>query len=188
MKIYLIYKRVECEEQSTLYAFTTKAYIKDRFVEERRKDVFRVREKELSKSLFRSFLSKYKSLELSIKSFETRDLNITGERYKTKYIQFVASYKEELDVFIKSDQVIYEIGKNTTSCAQYFNSELIRALYILLYFDIYKFAKGIYINDSFAECLPYFEFDNRERGYKVDQFMMFLKLFGNTIDYKNLLK
>lgn len=185
MKLYLIYKKTQ--DVPILYAITNKKYIKDNFVNERKKDMFVVKSKEMPKDEITDFLNTNNRYVLGIRGFET-SCEVLGKVSRT-HVYLTTTVSEEMDSFIRSDIAILEMAKKTDSYSKYFNNKLINALNKLKYFEIYKFKEETY--ESYSD--KYFEnisaFDNYHNGkYCIDSFGVFMFLYGNTIDSKFILK
>lgn len=181
MTIYFIYKN-EPPISPFLYAFTTKKYLRDSFKEERKKDIFVIKEKEISKQEYKNLLQHNKQYELGRRGYETKASS--SSLSKKVQIYLTSTEYEEMDVFVKADHVFTELGKYTDPYAKAFNSDVLRALHNLHYFEIMKFCDA---DDYFLGGISEFSFE-RASNVNIDSFSIFMKLYGSTLDLKNLLK
>jgi len=172
MQVYFIYK---ITDTPLLYAITDKKDLKDEFLSTRRKNGFKSVKKDLTKEEWIRFTSIHSSYLLGYKWFKTKD-----EDGESTDISVVATRKEEGEVFNKSDIVFTELARFVDEEAIKFNNELLSALDVLLYYNVYKWDntnKGIY--NPFTAGV-----ENRFLEYEIDTFNLFLYLFKDTFDNK----
>ena len=180
MTVYFIYKHGKHVNTPFLYAVTDNKELKDTFIKERKKNMFKVMKKDIKKDDYKQFLYDHKSYELGRRGFETRSSSSNNLLCKKEYVYLVATGYEEMEVYVKSDTVILEIGKYTREYAQTFNKKILHALNKLHYFEIYKFRnREVYhYEDEFVSGVIPFEKDD----FVIDSLGVFLFLYGNTLD------
>lgn len=186
MKIYLIYLLTKGLHPS-LYALTTKKYLKDAFLSERKKDMFAVKEKDISKDEYNLLMSQNSGYILGRRGFETSSSSFDTITRTTIYL--TATLEEEISVFTQADKAIQQLAKHTNVYSKYFNNKILEALNVLKYFNIYKYKEEY--TDEYPD--PYFESVNSfdiygSNNYSVDSFGVFMLLFGNTIDSDKIIK
>ena len=186
MTVYFIYKHGKYVNTPYLYAVTDKKYLKDSFMKERKKNMFKSIKKDMSKDTYKKFLYEHKSYELGRRGFQTNPAS-SDNLYKKQQVYLTATGYEEMDVFMKSDKVILEVGKLTHEYAETFNRELLEALHKLHYFEIYKFRnRELYDYDpEFTMGVSSF---NESYDYDIDNLGVFIYLYGNTLDKKELMR
>lgn len=178
MLVYLIYKKPENSEPS-LYAFTDKKYLKESFCEEREMSLFSVVDREVSKEEYKHLSRSLHSYILGRRGFETNSSSSVLVSKKT-HVYITATETEEMDVFIKSDVVMYEMAKHTDLIVKYFKDDIIKALNTIHYFEIYKFANPDDM-DYFIEGVSPYTIDAGNSNFKADMLSVFLYLYGNTM-------
>ena len=180
MTVYFIYKHGQ-DIHPFLYAITDKKKLKDSFVKERKKSLFVVKEKDMTKEQFLQLCSQHGKYLLGKRGFETQ--SPFPELSSSSVIWLTTTDYEEMDVFTKEDTVLVSLGRYTDDIACAFKKELLKALDLLHYFEIYKF-----VNDRrysyFVEGVDLFSSEN----YRIDMFGVFLYLYGDTLDKEGLLK
>ena len=182
MKIYFIYKHGGLLQPS-LYAITDKKKLKNSFIKERKKDIFTVKEKEVTKEELTMILRNHSSYLLGRHGFETQSMS--SDLPKKCYIYLTTTFKEEIDVVEKEDSIFLYLGKLIDDDAKFFNEKLLKALNELHYFEIYKFVNQIYMyNDYFVKGVE----EIYTGKYKLDLFSVFLFLYGDTLDKKGLIE
>ena len=162
-----------------LYAYTEKRKLAESFENERNKKIFIKKEKELSKEQWNLFQSHHGSYRLERRGFETG-----SDLFGKQYVYLVATAMEELSVITKADTVFYEIAKYTMDMeVRCFRKELLRALADLYFFELNKFRGNVqYISSPDSEgFLAGVEAFNTEL-HRVDQFGLFMYLYGSTLD------
>lgn len=180
MTIYFIYKHGE-NIHPYLYALTDKKKLKDSFIKERKKDMFIVKEKDISKSDFFILCKTHSKYLLNRHAFET---NSPFKNISEKAVIYLTTTDyEEMDVIMKEDKVILDISRFTDYEAKAFNKDLLIALNNLHYFEINKFA-NIHENNYFLSGVKTFDISN----YRIDMFGVFLYFYGNTLDKNGLMK
>ena len=179
MDVYFISRRGKYVDRPYLYAVTDKKHLKEQFLKERKKDMFTAVKKDISSKHYKEFLVKNHSYELGRRGYETSSPN---SLLKREYVYLISTAYEEMDVFMKADKVILEIGKYTDEVARTFNKKLLVALHKLHYFEIYKFCNWDQY-DYFVNGVECFKSDE----YMIDSFSVFLYLYGNTLDKKGMI-
>ena len=180
MTVYFIYKHDQFSP--FLYAVTDKKYLKKSFMEERKKSMFTAIEKIISKEEFLEFCKHHSKYLLGRRGFRT---NSPSSFNNDAIVYLTATDYEEMDVVTKEDCVFLEIGRYTDEEAKVFNKDILKALNILHYFEIYKFVNDNHCEyDYFVRGVDKFTSEN----YKIDNFGVFLYLYGNTINMKGLIK
>lgn len=180
MTVYFIYKHGD-DIRPFLYAITDKKKLKDSFMNERKKSLFVVKEKEMTREAFLNVCKYHGKYLLGKRGFETR--SPFPDVSSSTIIWLTTTDYEEMDVFTKEDSVILSLGKFTDDIACAFNKDLLKSLDMLHYFEIYKF-----VNDRrysyFVEGVDLFSSDK----YRIDMFGVFLYLYGETLDKEGLIK
>ena len=115
-KVYFIYKHDKINSPS-LYAITDKKELKKSFMEERKKSLFVVKSRELSKDEFKQIMKESRSYLLGRRGFETKPSSSYSVLQKKTTVFITATEYEEMDVFIKTDSVILEISKFFSVCS-----------------------------------------------------------------------
>ena len=182
MTVYFIYKHSE-NIHPFLYAITDKKRLKDSFMKERKKSLFVVKEKSVTKEQFLNICKNHGRYLLGRRGFYT---NSPSSSFSAKSIIYLTTTEyEEMDVITKEDTVILELGRYTDEDARAFNVKLLKALHELHYFEIYKFVNDYYCQDDyFVKGISSFSSNN----YQIDMFGVFLYLYGHTLDKKGLIK
>lgn len=179
--IYFIYKRGD-ELHPYLYAIALKKKLMEQFLHERKKNIFSVVEKNLSNEEINGIKTKYQKYILRRRGFETSSSSsFTG--YDTIYL--VTTEYEEMDVFVNSDKVLANISRYTLEETRYMKKDIIKALHKLHYFEIQKWGQTneLGISDYFMSGIHEMNFND----YKVDNFGIFMFLYGETIDKETLI-
>ena len=182
--IYFIYKNDKVFEPF-LYAITdNKKYAKS-FLKERKKSMFVCKEKYVSDKEYKDIFSKHSGYLLNRRGFLTKSYNNSLKGTEIAYL--TTTNKEEMDVYLKADSVMQMLCKYTDNISYAFNNELLNALNTLHYFEILKFKeeKTSYIDD-FLSCIHDIDMRSCFGDFKMDELSVFLYLYGNTIDEKNL--
>ena len=203
MKIYLMYSKLKDLEPS-LYAYTSDSKLSKRFKKERNKDLFFIKEKEVTKDNFYDFAKKHKNLNLKECFFET--YTDTGEEYKRSVVGLVCTYNEESSVILNYEYINSEIAKSTSEVGISFNRDIIDALNTLYYFDFLKQkintrlelneynigfispSSSTYLDvdreinrDITSMCYLDGIPDNVEKGYSYDYLAIFIRMYGHTM-------
>lgn len=179
MKVYFIYKNDKINNPH-LYAITDKKDLKNSFMEERKKSLFVVKKKELEKDEYKEFIRNHSTYLLGRRWFETKPSSSNSlEKRAVAYI--TATQSEEMDVFMKMDDVLLEISKFTDEASIAFNTKLLHALNKLMYFEIKKYREIIYNTyNYFTDGVEYAPISD----IKIDALGVFLYLYGNTMSSK----
>lgn len=173
MKVYFLYLLREGFEPS-LYAYTTKKEVKNNFLEERNKNMFYTKEVEMNKKEFFDFESTKKDYELARRGYESKSSpSLISESI---HIYITSTGFEEIDVYQKSDQFIYELAIHDIPYAEILNKEVLKSLDELYYF---KIQKWVTIDNYFFSGVQPFDFDSL--NLKPDMFSIFIKLYGYTM-------
>jgi hypothetical protein len=179
MNVWFIYKHT-ANIHPFLYAITDDKELCQTFLETRRSDLFEAVKKDLKKEDYKYFLRDHLSLKLGIKKFRTKSKkdSLSNE----SIVEIVTTDAEEMDIFMRADETVLEIGKYTQKYPQLFNKKLLGALLTLHYFEIYKFC--VDCDDPYLSGVDIFDWTT----YKIDELGIFLYLYGNTLDKKKLMK
>lgn len=181
MVVYFIYKH-GLNFQPFLYALTDKKKLKDSFMKERKKSMFVVKEKELTKDEFINVCKHHGNYILDKRGFETK--SPFKKLSNTSVIWLTATDYEEIDVIKKEDTVLLELSRFMDNEAKAFNSDILKALNKLHYFEIYKFINEVQCHHSyFVSGVDTFIAEK----YKIDMFSVFLYLYGDTLDMEGLI-
>lgn len=180
MTVYFIYKHDSFHP--FLYAVTDKKQLKTSFMEERKKSMFIVKEKSITKEEFLEFCKRHSKYLLGRRGFRT---NSPSSFYNDTVVYLTATDYEEMDSITKEDQVFFEIGKYTDEDAKAFNKKILNALNKLHYFEVYKFINELCCyHDSFVSGVDSFHSEK----FSIDSFGVFLYLYGNTLNMKGIIK
>lgn len=182
MKVYFIYLHNIDGHSPWMYAFTDKKELKDSFIKERKKDKFIAVKKDITEDEFKKLKKNYSGHILGRRGFETKSSSSSSTKI---IVKMTCTQAEEESVYTKEDTCFSVLAKYTDEISRYFNDELILALHKLHYFEAEQYEKQnvIGMRDYFLEGLPPFEITD----YSIDYFGVFLMLYGNTLDKKELL-
>lgn len=182
MTVYFIYKHGP-EIHPYLYALTDKKKLKNSFMKERKKSMFVVKEKTMERSDFLNICKTHSKYLLAERGFETN--SPFRHLSSSTVIWLTTTDYEEMNVITKEDVVILELGKYTDDISRAFNTDLLKALDKLHYFEIYKFVNEVQCHHSyFVAGVDTFSASK----YRIDMFGVFMYLYGSTIDREGLLK
>lgn len=182
MKLYLFYKKIEGLEPS-LYAYTDDKDLYKEFKKDRDMNIFEVKKLEVTEEQFLFYENKYRGYVLGRRGYQTSPSS-SNSLQKRDHVFIVSTYKEEMDTYMKSDDITSFLYKYTNSLSFDVNEELMNALNTLGYYKVMKmgnsdslpFLEGVFptlnynlsINDLFKEIKP-------------DMLFIFVKLFGYTM-------
>lgn len=190
MKIWMIYKRPDNGETPSLYAFTNDEKLKKQFLRERKKSLFVVVEKETDKKNYNMLIDKNHRYELKRGRLKTKS---SSSLYMTNVetVEITITSGEEMDIFLKDNSILLDLGKYTDDIATNFNEDLMIALTELLYYDVLKeWQLPFDVPTFFAGYHDIFE--NKEsllnNSFILDEFGIFMYLFGYTISKKGILQ
>lgn len=185
MNVYFIYRHGKHVAEPYLYAVTDKKELKDSFLLERKKSMFIAKKKDIDKSEYKHFIAEHSGYVLGRRGFET---STSSSSFNRTHVYLTATAREEMDVYVNADRAVLEVGKYTKEYSRCFNSNILRALDTLHYFEIYKFRNNeeFHYDDYFVAGVTQFSLDSG--AYVVDGFTVFMFLYGETIDRKEILK
>lgn len=181
MKLYLFFKNVE-GLAPTMYAFTNDKKLYKEFKEERNMKIFVETIQEVTKEEFHEFENKYKGYQLGRRGYITKPSSSNPLKYKT-YVYIVSTYDEEMQTYIKSDEVSNLLMKYTDTISMYFNDELLEALETLGYFKILKMNYGpLPFLDGVSNGEELLTFGGLFPDCDPDMLSIFITLFGYTMN------
>ena len=176
--VYFIYKNDKINSPS-LYAITDKKELKKSFMEERKKSLFIVKERELNKDEFKDIMKNNSNYLLERRGFITKPSSSNSLLEKRCEVYLTTTSYEEMDVYIKSDSVVLEIAKYTDEVSTVFNDKLTKALYKLKYFDVMSYKNSVFnVYNPYVEPLSY---KDGTEIFRIDELGMFIYLYGNTM-------
>lgn len=182
MTVYFIYKHGN-NIHPFLYAITDKKKLKESFMKERKKSMFVVKEKIMTKDEFLEICKHHGRYLLAERGFETS--SPFPKLSSSSVIWLTTTDYEEMDVITKEDVVILELGKFTDDESKAFNKDLLQALDKLHYFEIYKFINEVQCHHNyFVAGVDTFTTEK----YHIDMFGVFMFLYGDSLDMEGLLK
>ena len=149
MKVYLIYRHGINGFQPFLYAFTNDKKIKESFMKERKKEMFACTTKELTEKEYKRLCNHNSGYILGRRGFETKSSSSFNDKTN---VFITATMAEEISVYSAEDKVMVQMSKFIDYESRYFNSDILKALSVLLYFNIQKFTLNG-LNDWFLEGL-----------------------------------
>lgn len=184
MKLWLIYQVADSTgefDTPVLYAVTTEKSLFKDFMNTRKTEYFRVIKKaDVLESNWRTFRNTHKAYRLIRVKVETS----RETKFDPKHIEVVMTEREEELVYLRQDQIYQELAKHTFPNAKLFCEELIRALDVINFFEIYWY----YADDrsSFYSCYTkemkdFNEYPEDMIRVKWDMFSIFMYFFGNTM-------
>ena len=173
MNVYFIYKRNN-GLLPELYGVTDNKEIRDVFLKDRDKTLFISLKKDFTKKDYKLFLSDHYGYELKYRNFDTDDEKANGPLGKS--VSIVTTFNEEMQTYLKQDRVYEILAEYTNDFVTLFNDELLEALNLLGYFNIYKFC---HVCDEFVAGVQSFDSDI-DFPFKVDSFGLFLHMYGHT--------
>ena len=177
-KVYFIYKRDKINAP-VLYAITDKKELKNSFVEERKKSLFVVKKREISKDEFIELMKQHSSYLLGRRGFVTKPSSEYSALKKLEVVYITATQYEEMEVFTKTDSVILDLSKYTDEISACFNRKLIEALYTLKYYDVVSYCNNMLNTyNYFTEPLVNV---GEDCDYRIDELGVFIYLFGYTM-------
>ena len=177
-KVYFIYKNDKINSPH-LYAITDKKELKKSFLNERKKSLFIVKERELNKDEFNEIMKKHSSYMLGRRGFETKFPSSYNSLKNVTTVYLTATDYEEMDVFTKTDNVILELSKYTDEESEVFNDKLLKALDTIMYF--YCMQYGNTVVNSYNYFLDGIDVIGSMKDFKIDELGVFIYLFGNTL-------
>ena len=146
---------------------------------------FAIKERDLEKSQFKELKKNSNKYYLTNKGFHTHYEGLQ------RIIHFVTNDYEFTKVFTSADHLFFELSKYTDAQSFSFNKGILTALNDLYYFNAMKmqYDKSV--------ALPFIEFNEEPafldgvdlmsiNDYKIDEFGIFMQLYGKTIanDFK----
>lgn len=178
-KVYFIYKRDKVNAP-ILYAITDKKELKNSFIEERKKSLFVIKSREISKDEFRDLMREHSSYLLGRRGFVTKPSSEYSGLQKTDVVYITASQFEEMEVFTKTDSIVLDISRYTDEIAACFNRKVMKALYTLKYYDIVSYRNNM-LNTYNYFTEPLINVDDDNCDYRIDELGVFIYLFGHTM-------
>ena len=176
MTVWFIYKTIG-GLTPFLYAFTNKEYLIKSFKEERKSSLFHIVKREMEKDdEFKEFQQIHHRLELGRRGFYTSSPISLGSK---EIVYLTATQEEEDSVSVRSDSIVFELGKNITDFSCSFNKELTMALANLYYYEIKSFCEASEYDLSEGEFTSYIE--NKITNASFDELEVFISLYGNTL-------
>lgn len=178
MKVYQFFQIATLNgplPEPMLYAFTNDKELSNAFTNTRNMKLFAKQVINIPKKEYKEFADKHRGYILGSCGFTTRS---TLSFDREQIARFVATRSEEQFVYTSSDKIITELSKHTKECSEIFNDDLIKALKILNYFDIFTFSmKNEYY---FYPTATEFN-DTQDLNLKYDMLELFVYFFGDTI-------
>lgn len=178
--------------EPTLYAYTDKEVLFERFLETRKKSKFSYVTRELTKDQLMMFKSQYSQQQLSVAKFKTKN-----EAYPTyvSNVELVCTWGEEQTVILASDRDFYEEFRKVMFNPIVFNKKIQVCLYKLGFFSIYQWLYNMmYISDplDYPEYSGIFNMEgnlcelpstisSNVPDIVIDQFQIFMHLYGGTM-------
>ena len=178
MKVYQFFKVATLDgplSEPLLYAFTDDKKLSNEFTNTRNMKLFAKQVIKIPKKEYKEFADKHRGYILGSCGFTTRSgLSPDGEQIA----RFVATRSEEQFVYTSSDKIISELSKHTKECSEIFNDDLLKALKIINYFDIFTFSvQNEYY--FYPETIPFN--DTQDLNLKYDMLELFVYFFGDSI-------
>ena len=178
MKVYQFFKVATLDgplSEPLLYAFTDDKKLSNEFTNTRNMKLFAKQVIDIPKKEYKEFADKHRGYILGSCGFTTRSgLSPDGEQIA----RFVATRSEEQFVYTSSDKIISELSKHTKECSEIFNDDLLKALKIINYFDIFTFSvQNEYY--FYPETIPFN--DTQDLNLKYDMLELFVYFFGDSI-------
>ena len=173
VKVFMVYQKVE-GLVSTLYGYTKDKNIINKFMIERKADMFSIKEVHMDKYDFKCFDEARSQYRLEERGYATYEY--VGSILKRTTVTLVSTSIEEMSAFIEADRISDTISEFTCYESRYFNHELMKALDMLLYYQFYK-RKEVY--DPFVSGVDMF--DPNEGSFKIDSLGVFLYKYGHTL-------
>lgn len=176
MKVYFIYLNDKINTPS-LYAITDDKNLKNSFMEERKKSLFIVKQKEIDKKDYKNFISRHDGYLLGRRCFETK--SSSSELLKNRAVAYItATWSEEMRVHTSMDKVVLEISRFTDEYSGAFNKKILSALNTLLYFDVLAYkcdmtGNSSYLTSGFNYLPP--------NDFRIDALGVFLYYYGYTM-------
>lgn len=194
--VWLIYMLMP-DNTPVLYAFTQYKEILEEFKRFRKMDMFYVKKKKFTKDEYKeTFISKsnvnWTGYYLERRAFKTCS---SSNIYNVKNIEIVATGKEEIDTILKSDDFIVDMSSSLKKLNMYyFNDDIKKDLNKLHYKEIaemslpfisdevhYRVHDLSLIQSSRFDLFDMLRDDLIIDSMEVDQFAIFITLFGNTL-------
>jgi hypothetical protein len=163
-----------------LYAFTNDKELYQAFKEERDMKKFIIQKKEIKEDEYKKFADKYRGCVLGRRGYLTKppSSDYLGKRY---HLKIVSTWDEEMQSYIQGESVYHFLREYIDPIATYFNTDILKALNTLGYFNVMKFVTPeLNFLDGVIDRENFLSFD-----YDVDAFSVFNALYGNTFK-KNL--
>ena len=120
--VYFIYKNDKINSPS-LYAITDKKELKKSFMEERKKSLFIVKERELNKDEFKDIMKNNSNYLLERRGFITKPSSSNSLLEKRCEVYLTTTSYEEMDVYIKSNKAEKELYTQLDEKAKDSNKE-----------------------------------------------------------------
>ena len=171
----------------SIYAISNDKELIKEFKNSRNMNKFIIRNIKISKEEFNSIKKKHLNYFLKKSFFKTYNMNSS----LPKVVHIITTYKEELDVFQKSDVIITSYLPDFPDEMYTFNDNITEILKKLVYYNMLSFyaveKKWQYEN------MIYFENDIGEGDYEytgddffeIDELNLFIKLYGDTLKMKD---
>jgi len=181
MKFWLIY-RTDLGEPF-VYGITDDKKIKDKFWDQRKHSKFYIKEFSVPKKEYLNALKSYSQLLLLDHGLLTKSKDsITG----LGTIPIIITSDEEIKLYTSQDRLTIEMGKMTKPYCKTFKPKLLEALYDLQYFYFRAMQESPIVEPFLPELDRVFQ-DNWP-FQAIDEFGVFMMLFGNTLNLKKILK
>lgn len=185
---YRIGTPLRAYEVPRLYASTDDPKLAKKFEQQRDMNFF-IRKDTYVDSVLQ-FQDRYKSTILRMCTFETSNPELLMKRQLD--VTIPCTYQEEEKVFLQTDHVFHELGKEGTKFYPMYNcfNPLVKlSLKVLHYEDIMNFYKGMFQDPSMTVEEHLFSgFDGfgvlEDYSIKVDQLGLFLYYYGDTFKSK----
>lgn len=185
---YRIGTPLRAYETPRLYASTNDPKLAKKFEEQRDMNFF-IRKDTYVDSVLQ-FQDKYRATTLRMCTFETSNPELLMKRHLE--VTIPCTYQEEEKVFLQTDHVFHELGKDGAKFYRFYNqmNPLVKlGLKALHYEDIMKFYRGMFRDPNMTVEEQLFSgFDGfgvlEDYSIKVDQLGLFLYYFGDTFKAK----
>lgn len=189
MKVYAYYLKLP-SLTPRLYAFTDQKDLAKGFEDQREPSMFIRKKFEMKKKDYFVFKHDYPNSQLTSTQLLSKDSN---DPTKRTLVPIICTWEEEKNTISSQDSIYPEMFAKYMFDPSKFTIEIQRALYILGYFDMYKwlYSSGyIYemLDESIYDGVMDIKYDDTDecigvvnRIPEVDDFAVFMMLYGHTM-------